>query len=384
MMVHVVTRAKILTRGLQVLFTHIILLHSFNAHAEEFCLPLDAQRIVRGTVESPIESDLFALALIIPGTHTKTRDGSTGAPGENSGDGIYLRLALELRKQGVTTARFDPPEMGSCESEFPWERKNEIEDSSLSTESNAILKIANYLQKRRRRNEKIVWIGHSQGGIVGAELLSANPSLASGFFTYGITLRPMRDATIFQYANIRVEAMRSLIYKTGKDCISNNEISSNENLSKLQGFSSSIDNWLSPTGNWCLSDLSTLKKRFIDQLPKLLNVADSCENNTVASGTSNSCEELQLFTSQKSIPGFLENFRGIVDVMIGSNDPNLKIEQEMESFDQFKKKFKTKRHFEIIDGAGHMFGNHPYMGPVNEKYVETFARLVANKIGVRE
>jgi pimeloyl-ACP methyl ester carboxylesterase len=354
----------------------ILLLLSLEAHAEALCLPFGDHRFAAGVLEMP-ERDTATVAVILPGTHTATRDG----PPVIGNEGIYAALARSLREQGLAVARLDMPLIGDpagagCTD--PAAQK----DASLRTQGAAFTALAHWLRRpaSAHRFTRLLFVGHSQGSLLGAQMLAADPGLADGFYFTGMTLGPIRELIRGIQGNIGISVVQMYMDSHAGGCIRNEALLPLRPM--LEAIALPFETWLSPSGAWCRDSLHLLRARIDALMAPMAEVAASCDPELppAAGGIGNTCEEIRLFVSNDAPARLLAAYPGVVGVAFGIHDPILRLGDEGEAFRRFAERAPGPRRTVLLD-MGHSFGDYPFAGPGQDRHViehmRAFARFVA-------
>jgi pimeloyl-ACP methyl ester carboxylesterase len=348
------------------------------ARADELCLQVDATHRVGGILEFPVK-DAGTVALIVPGTHVDDRNGPVDPAIER--EGLYAGLARVLRDQGMAVARLDASITVNEGSRTGCANGVGTVNRSIDAQRKAFAAAAAYLRhlESGKRFRRVILIGHSQGGIIGAQILAQDPTLADEFYIAGTSLRPWKQMTLSMGVNMPMSALGSLVGSRPGSCIGNAELVAHR--AELETLFRPLDRfWLSPRGRWCRGDLAELESRFLAAMKASEQSSKAC-NPMSTSGTigeiGNTCSELQLFFSDTSLVELLAHYRGKVGVAFGIRDTHFLLGPEGDAFRSLASA-AGNREIILLD-MGHVFGDHPYLGPTVEGRLREFAGFVAGK-----
>jgi len=355
-----------------------LLFLSLAARGEELCVQFDTQHQVAGVLELPAYAT-DTVAMILPGIHTQDRNGplESFVPGE----GVYTTMAKLLRAQGLAVVRLDTPmtvEAGAsngCTSALSRDQDPEVLQASYRA-------VAEYLRQmdHGRRFRNVLFVGHSLGAVLGAQILAQSPHLADGFYMVSMSLRPLTEMAHYQGHNLPLLTLRSLMENGPNSCISNEEIVAARTV--LEPVLWPIDRWLSPSGRWCKNTLTELRARLsllADQGEQLARECDAAGTEDHVGEFGNNCRELQLFFSATSIAQLLRTYPGQVGIAYGKRDGLIALGPEGDAFRSFALALPQRRRIRVLD-MGHNFGEHPYLGPAKESAMQAFVSFIAETI----
>jgi|GEM_PF-3774876 len=380
---------------MKALLATAILLSAFAppCHADEFCLPVDARHHVRGVIEEAVERPINVTAVIVPGTGSLERHGHIRAPGESAVEWrLYDSMAASLLRHGISVARFDAPSPVASGVHCAGPTASGPAARSLRLQQRAVATIVDHVRARHPAG-RVVLLGHSQGGLVAADLAGDGNLRIDGIFTYGTTLRPVREFTHHQRVALKVWQLRMLMQHAVDRCVTNEVIGSEPASTSLLRTDTPIAFWMSPTGSWCEHNLHEFVARATSRADAVDRAVASCReqgdqaNFPVAepSGTQlmNSCEEISLFLSPHTLADRLKAYAGIVVAVAGSNDPMLDLPAEGEHATKFVAERPAIRAFHVIAGAGHILSREALVGAVHAPYADELAKHVADAMGRR-
>jgi pimeloyl-ACP methyl ester carboxylesterase len=354
----------------------ILLLLSLEAHAEALCLPFGDGRLAAGVLEMP-ERDTATVAVILPGTHTATRDG----PPAIGREGLYAALARSLREQGLAVARLDMPiidDRGGAGCANPAAQR----DPTMRAQRASFTALARWLREPApgHRFTRVLFVGHSQGSLLGAQMLAAEPGLADGFYFTGMTLGPIRELIRGIQGNVGLSVVQMYMDSHADGCIRNEALLPLRPM--LEAIALPFETWLSPSGAWCRGSLHLLRARIDALVAPMAALAAACDPALPAAveGIGNTCEEMRLFVSNDAPARLLANYPGVVGVAFGIHDPILRLGDEGEAFRRFAEHAPGPRRSVLLD-MGHSFGDYPFAGPGPDTHIiehmRAFARFVA-------
>ena len=343
--------------------------------AAELCVQLDAHTVVHGVLELPEQGAPDTALIIIPGTQVGNRDGNPGDFGPGS-VGVYQALASGLRRQGLAVARFDAPRRApgviGCDGSVGQGEP----DPSLALQGEAVLKLTAQL-RADGHYRRLAWLGHSQGGLVAAQLAQRHPRVVDAVFTYGMSLRPMREASRFGFVNLQLDAIRGLM---GDACVDNAALRQEPASAMLLRLNRPIEKWLSPSGRWCPNMLQLLQARAEANMAPIFDPANPCLHGAAMSGNAqlgNSCDEIRLFNSQDGVASLLADYAGLVGIGMGGRDALLERESEQRAFASFARAAPQRRLFKLVDEGGHLLNRGGFIGPTDPALIDDYAGFVA-------
>jgi pimeloyl-ACP methyl ester carboxylesterase len=343
-----------------------------SAKGEELCLPVTPVLAVRGVLELPSESS-DKVAIIIPGTHTLDRDGPpiTAVRGE----GFYAGMARHLLARGMAVLRLDQP-FPVASGTLPCTAPPTVSDKSLAAER-AAYRAGALWARQTRHFKQVILVGHSQGGIIAAQLAGGDTRLADAVFIVGMTLGPLEEMSRYMIKNIPISAFHSLFGKGERACIANAQLL--RHRTELEQLLRPAERWLAPSGAWCPENIRQLEQIFDGMIAQAAQAADQCNNSQdhrSIGEIGNACDEVRLFFSRESIAALLRSYKGPVGVAYGIWDTHLALGREGEAFRAFNAQSAGPR-YEVLLDMGHAFGSHPYLGPAQEQALADFAAFVA-------
>ncbi len=304
------------------------------------------------------------VAIIVPGTFVNDRHGGP--------DRIYDALTKALNENGLHVARFDP-KLIATDHAAPSGTPGAV---SIATQKIILEELVHLLRRRDSNFSKIVFIGHSQGSFLAAQVVSGNPALVDGFFSYGMSIRPLRQATEYSALSLPLAILRNIVDSGAGNCMPNDVVREQVIARGLLGFRGPVEFWLSSKGSWCKNDLSEFASKMADQRA-FSALLDECKQGQEKPSTNsgNSCEQLLFFATNESLQSLLGNLTVPVGIAMGKNDPLLDLPTELVSYLKHVAKGGTWR-FVVLDGVGHGFGRKLVDGPAEPAALDELARFV--------
>ncbi|MDR9415986.1 MAG: alpha/beta fold hydrolase [Gracilimonas sp.] len=285
---------------------------------------------IGGTLVTPDNSKPSPLVILISGSGAQDRDSNI------FGFKVFAELSEQLKKEGISSFRFDDRQVGQSSGAFA-----EATLQMLSEDVGAI--IDHLLTLENHQFQKIILLGHSQGGVVAGKLAAQNEKIDK-LILMASTGVPLKDVLRFQVK----EAFGSGIYPEAQV---EKEINLRESLMEAIRHNGHIE---------------TTKENYASHYKKMLNTLSVSQRANLGNIDSLAQEQASQLEQAYSSPQMqsllfydpkidLEQLEIPVLVLFGGKDTQVTETLNRQPIKRALERSESRYEIELFSNANHLF-----------------------------
>lgn len=311
-----------------------------------------------GTLALPQDMKLNSLVIMISGSGPQDRDETL------DGFKVFKALSEHLTKQGIANFRFDDRGVNASTGDFG--------STTLDDHASDVRAIMAYFKANKtHRFSEFVLLGHSQGGIVSANVAVGNKDIKK-VILMGAPSVPLVDIVLYQ---LRDEYSGTDVDKGLIEA----EISAHNKLMHAIAEDTGIEE--------ALEEFAATTKSVMS----LTNANKTTDTQQIDALVEAKTKDFEFIYAMPSLTTFLyhdtakdyEKLEIPVLSLFGGKDLQVTIDQNKDRMEMALLKSKTRYHFKTFNGANHYFqkaytGKRDEYGNLDKKFVSGFLDSISN------